>query len=85
MGTRALEIDVIGTADRFSAILGNDRKVEKISPRQGGYEVIYSGTPEDAAQLLASLVAEGVRVASFSWKRESLEEVFDKVGTKEVT
>lgn len=43
------------------------------------------GGPEEASDLLARLVSAGVRIASFARKRETLEEVFMRVGAREVS
>ena len=44
----------------------------------------YAGGPDEVSDLLARIIAAGVRVAAFGRKKEDLEEVFLKIGAREV-
>lgn len=57
--------------------------VHRIAP--GRYEITFHGGPEHAAALLSQMVQAGVRVVSFTKRREGLEEIFLKVGAKELS
>ena len=52
---------------------------------QRTYEFRYRGDAEEASDLLARLVRAGVRVASFARRKDNLEELFLKVGAKELS
>jgi ABC-2 type transport system ATP-binding protein len=45
----------------------------------------FDGGTEELSDLLRDLVTAGVRVASFGRRKEDLEDVFLKVGAKEVS
>jgi hypothetical protein len=45
----------------------------------------FSGSEEDQSQLLAQLIAQGFRVVSFRVVRETVEEMYMKLSTHEVT
>ena len=49
------------------------------------YEFPFTGNAEEASDLLARLVGSGVRVASFSRRKEGLEELFLAIGAKELS
>ena len=51
----------------------------------GVYSIRYRGDAGQASDLLAALVRGGVRVASFAKRREGLEELFLKVGARELS
>lgn len=57
--------------------------VHRIGP--GQYEITFHGGREHAAALLNQIVGAGVRVVSFSKRREGLEEIFLKVGARELS
>ena len=53
--------------------------------KNGTYEFRFQGDQEAASDLLTALVQGGVRVASFERRRDNLEELFLKVGSKELS
>jgi ABC-2 type transport system ATP-binding protein len=55
------------------------------APAPGRFEIIYHGGAAEAAGFLAELIRAGVRVSSFTRKREGLEELFLKVGAMELS
>ncbi|RUL86481.1 ABC transporter ATP-binding protein [Tautonia sociabilis] len=91
MGAGVLVVEVIGAeeAEAEAAL----RRVAEADPgasaveRVNGstFEIPYQGDAEQAAGLLAELVGAGVRVASFSRRKEGLEELFLKVGARELS
>ena len=52
--------------------------------RDGGRPQMQASRVRQASDLLAALVRGGVRVSSFSRRREGLEDVFLKVGAREL-
>lgn len=86
MGAAVLEIETVGDADGIlSRVVGLDRDADStrcVAP--GRYEVTYRGDADAAAGLLSELVGAGVRVSSFARRREGLEELFLKVGAREL-
>jgi len=86
MGGAIIAVDVLDGLEVFHRIVGSDVRAAGIERKSVmTYEFRYSGDPEAASDLLGSLVREGVRVAAFAPKREGLEDVFLKVGAKEVS
>ena len=53
--------------------------------KNGLFEFRFQGDKDAASELLAALVQGGVRVASFERRRDNLEELFLKVGSKELS
>ena len=62
-----------------------DRQASEITERDGMFAFRYAGTPDDSADLLARLVNGGVRVAAFAARKEGLEDLFLKVGARELS
>ena len=56
-----------------------------IERRNHAYEFRFRGDAEAASELLAKLVLRGVRISSFVRRRDNLEELFLKVGSKELS
>jgi ABC-2 type transport system ATP-binding protein len=87
MGVGVLEIEVLADpSNRLLQVIDSDPMAETskmVAP--GTYQIQYSGDAECAAGLLAEMIRSGVRVASFSRRREGLEELFLKVGAKELS
>jgi ABC-2 type transport system ATP-binding protein len=83
MGHSVVSVDVLGDPERFLAIVGPDERVGPVEHKNGFYQFRFEGDSEGASDLLSTLVRGGVRVASFERRRDSLEELFLKVGSKE--
>ena len=49
------------------------------------YEFRFRGDAQAASELLATLVQQGVRISGFARKRDNLEDLFLKVGSKELS
>lgn len=83
MGDAVLSIEVLGDPGPFLAIVEADpHRAGEVERRGTAHEFRYRGGPEACADLLARLVGEGVRVASFAPRKDNLEELFLKVGAK---
>ena len=86
MGDTAIAVEVLSEAQEFRRIVAEDGQAGPVEAREGGvHEFRYRGDADAAAGLLARLVAGGVRVASFSRRKDNLEELFLKVGAKELS
>jgi ABC-2 type transport system ATP-binding protein len=85
MGESLLAVEVLGDPQAFLEIIAGDERAGPAERRGASYEFRYRGGAEEASALLARLVTAGVRVASFARRKENLEELFLKVGAKEVS
>lgn len=80
-----LLVEVLGDASVFERIAREDPNAGEVEHRDGAYAIHYRGTAEQASELLTRLVHGGVRVASFTRRKEGLEELFLKIGAKELS
>jgi ABC-2 type transport system ATP-binding protein len=85
MGDTLISVEVLGAADRFLSIVYASGKAGNVEQKNQAYEFRFQGDQEAASELLTSLVQAGVRVASFERRRDNLEELFLKVGSKELS
>ena len=81
---RTLQIRVLSAVDEAERVLRGQRGVGEVHAVSGALEVQFAGDEEAAAGLLAALVGEGVRVASFGEATSDLEEAFLKLTKGEV-
>lgn len=85
LGEAVLVIEVIGDPGALTAIVAADPLAGTMERINGTVSIPYRGDAEQASDLLAALVRGGVRVASFTRRREGLEELFLKVGAKQLS
>jgi ABC-2 type transport system ATP-binding protein len=85
MGAGLLEVEVLGPDEAFLNIVAADPLADPVERDKNAYRFRYRGDAEQASELLASLVHSGVRVASFARRKEGLEELFLKVGARELS
>jgi ABC-2 type transport system ATP-binding protein len=86
MGGSVLVVEVLGDPGALEPVAASDPLAGPVEWAAGGVASIpYAGDPAQASDLLAAMVRAGVRVASFSRRREGLEELFLKVGAKELS
>ena len=85
MGDSVIAIEVLSEPERFLSIVGGTPSAGPVEHKNGTYEFRFPGNPEAASDLLTSLVQAGVRVASFERRKGNLEELFLKVGSKELS
>jgi ABC-2 type transport system ATP-binding protein len=81
---RSLRIKVLSESGQAKAILGDQPGVGEVYDENGFLEVDFHGDDEAAANLLESLLHEGIRVSSFAEITSDLEEVFLKLTKGEV-
>ena len=86
MGATVLSVDVLEGVETFRRIIGSDGRAGAVEQTHGtNYEFRFNGDSHAASDLLALMIRDGVRVAAFAPRREGLEDVFLKVGAKEVS
>jgi ABC-2 type transport system ATP-binding protein len=85
MGDSSLTVEVLGEAEAFLRILAEDGRAGPAERKGSTFEFRFRGGAEEASELLARLVGQGVRVASFARRKENLEELFLKVGARELS
>jgi ABC-2 type transport system ATP-binding protein len=86
MGATLLSVEVLAEPELFHWIVGEDDRAGPIEMRgKGTYEFRYNGDAQAASELLAKLIQQGVRISGFARKRDNLEDLFLKVGSKELS
>jgi ABC-2 type transport system ATP-binding protein len=81
MGGAVVVVEVLGDgAARLEAIVAADPLAGPVERDGDVIAIRYRGDAAQSSDLLAALVRGGVRVVSFTRKREGLEELFLKVG-----
>ena len=85
LGAAEMMVEVLGSADAFFRIVTEDPLAASILQKDNVYGFRYAGTSDEAAVLLAKLIHAGVRVASFAPRKEGLEDLFLKIGAKELS
>ncbi len=85
LGQIEVRAEVISGAEECAALLAGDPRVRQVR-REGEFcSFTFSGGREELSDLLAALISQGVRLASFGRKKGDLEEIFLKVGAREVS
>ena len=85
MGGTRLEVDVLGNGEDLGRIVATDPLAGTMEIRNGRFTFSYRGGSEQVSDLLTRLVQGGVRVVSFATRKEDLEELFLKVGARELS
>jgi ABC-2 type transport system ATP-binding protein len=80
-------ISTLGNIDILVSELKNHPLVEEweVIPSKNGVRVIFSGKPEDYADLLRSLVNAKIPITEFHCTQEDLETIFLKLGHKQAS
>ena len=70
----------------LAEVLGKCAALAQLELRpDGSARALFTGSDADAAGLLSQLMAAGVAVASFHVEKENIEDIFLRVGAKEVS
>ena len=77
--------EVLSDPEPFLSIVEASVGAGPVERRNGFYEFRFQGDKEAAGELLKVLVQGGVRVCSFERRRDNLEELFLKVGSRELS
>jgi ABC-2 type transport system ATP-binding protein len=85
MGAITLSIEVLGPPEDLERALGEDPHVLEVTRLNGVVRARFGGDREAAADLLARLVDQGIRVSAFARAKEGLEELFLKIGARELS
>jgi ABC-2 type transport system ATP-binding protein len=86
MGDSLLSVEVLAEPELFLWIIGSDERAGPVeSKNQNTYEFRFRGDAAAASDLLATLVGQGVRISGFVRRRDNLEDLFLKVGSKELS
>ncbi len=86
LGDSLLSVEVLSNVEQFEWIVGADDWAGPIQRRDDHtFEFRYRGDAEAASELLARLVGQGVRISGFARRRDNLEDLFLKVGSKELS
>jgi ABC-2 type transport system ATP-binding protein len=85
MGDSLVSVEVLGQPEVFLSMIAADLRAGPVEHKNGCYEFRFRGDSETTTELLTTLVQGGVRVASFQRRRENLEDLFLKVGSKELS
>ena len=80
-------LSTLGDLEALKRELKHNSLVEewKVLPEGKSLRVNFSGTTEESAQLLRSLVESGIPLTQFNSQREDLESIFLKLGHKQVS
>jgi ABC-2 type transport system ATP-binding protein len=86
MGATVLAVDVLDGVEAFLHVVSRDSRAGEVELKIGStYEFRFDGDSLAASDLLTAIVSTGARIAAFAPRREGLEDVFLKVGAKEVS
>jgi ABC-2 type transport system ATP-binding protein len=86
MGEAVLSVEILDKSEALLSVLSRDRLAGPVhATARNRYEFTYEGEPQEVSDLLARLIAAGIPVVAFGQKKEGLEEVFLKVGARELS
>lgn len=74
-----------GEREMMQVVSKNQLAGHPFKNEKGLFEIPFAGDSNEAAALLTDLINGGVRICSFTRKRDSLEDVFLKIGAKELS
>lgn len=86
MGHAVISVEILDKTEALLSLVGRDKlagPATESEPKR--FEFTYEGGPEQVSELLAKLVGAGIPILSFGRRKEGLEEVFLRVGAKEVS
>jgi ABC-2 type transport system ATP-binding protein len=85
LGDTLISVEVLGDGALLESIVHSSGKAGPVERKNQHFEFRFQGDQESASELLSALVHGGVRVASFERRRDNLEDLFLKVGSKELS
>jgi ABC-2 type transport system ATP-binding protein len=86
MGKALIAIEILGKTESLLSVLSRDRHagaVAELEPNK--FQFAYEGEEAEVSDLLMRIVSAGVPVIAFGRRREGLEEVFLRVGARELS
>ena len=85
MGDQLISIEVLGGDDVLLAMIRGDDRAGPVERASNTFEFRFRGDALAASELLAGLIRQGVPVSGFQRRRDNLEDLFLKVGSKELS
>ncbi|MDY7015404.1 MAG: ABC transporter ATP-binding protein, partial [Cyanobacteriota bacterium] len=87
LSRQQIAISTLGSMETLHSELRHCPHVQdwETLPEKHGLRVNFSGTPEDSAELLRSLVHAGLPISEFHSTQEDLESIFLKLGHKQAS
>jgi ABC-2 type transport system ATP-binding protein len=85
MGDTLISVEVLGDGALLESIVHATGRSGPVERKNNHFEFRFEGDQVAASELLSALVHGGVRVASFERRRDNLEDLFLKVGSKELS
>ena len=85
LGRSILEVELVSGGDGLLKILARHGIDAELDESKQQFAIPFGGDDRAASDLLTELVNAGVRISSFTRKRESLEDVFLQIGAKELS
>jgi len=83
--SRLIKIQWLGdNAQQLQDLLAPNPAISEFKSNNGQAEFRFTGTEEDQARLLSSLISQGIRVTTFGEVRQTVEEMYMKLSTHEV-
>lgn len=82
---KLLKVAVLGSPEAARSFLDKQEHVVQVEAGEKEMTVTFDGTDEEAAELLAALVAGQVKVKAFYEHSMDVEDVFLKIGAREVS
>lgn len=80
-----ITVETVSGEEHFEQAVSGNPHVGTVQRNGSIFKFTFDGGAEEASNLLTALVSSGVRVSLFARKNETLEDVFLKVGAKEVS
>lgn len=85
IGQVMLHIHVLDGVAPCTDVLAATPFISAVREEDGHFSMASTGTLDDESALLTALVSAGVRIAAFAREKEDLEDVFMRIGAREVS
>jgi ABC-2 type transport system ATP-binding protein len=78
-------VELLAPEPRVADLVRQHPKVVAVAPGERDVTFTIQGTDEDAHDILKGLIGEGVRVRTFTEQKMDLEDIFMRIGAREVS
>ena len=85
LGRGRIRIEILSGTEALESLVASHGKAGSLVHQANAFEFEFDGSQDEVSTLLSELVAAGVQIISFGRIKSDLEEVFLKVGAKEVS
>ena len=82
---RTFRIDLLEPDPRVPELLKKHPRITHVEEKEKSVTLTLDGTDVDAHEILKGLIGEGVRVRTFTEQKMDLEDIFMKLGAREVS